>query len=406
MNNNELIKMNLGKGVRDKDKSKTNVDYISDSVIEKVRNFHKGFEEYAVTPLHKLENLAKYLGIKNIFLKDESYRFGLNAFKVLGGSYAIGRYLAEKLNMDISELSFEYLSSDEVKEKLGEITFVTATDGNHGRGVAWAANHLGQKSVVYMPKGSSEIRLTNIRKEGADASIIEGNYDDAVRLSDEMSKKHGWVVIQDTAWEGYEDIPTWIMQGYGTLIHEAMEQLLENGVEKPTHVLLQAGVGSFAGAIQGYLASKFGEDRPITLVVEPDKAPCLYNSSISGKREVVGGEMSTIMAGLACGEPNTISWEVLRDYSDGYLSCPDYVAARGMRILAAPLKGDPQVVSGESGAVGAGVISLFMERDEYSDMRKQLGLDKNSVVLLISTEGDTDPVKYKDIVWDGVDCSK
>ena len=404
-NKNELIKSHLMTGVRDKDKSKTNVDYISDAVIERVRDFHKSFDEYSITPLHKLENLAKDLGLKNIFLKDESYRFGLNAFKVLGGSYAIGKYLAEKLGMDISEVSFDYLRSEEVKEKLGQITFVTATDGNHGRGVAWAANQLGQKSVVYMPKGSSEIRLNNIRKEGSDASIIEGNYDDAVRLSDEMAQKHGWVVIQDTAWEGYEDIPTWIMQGYGTLIHEAMEQLLENEIERPTHVLLQAGVGSFAGAIQGYLAAKFGDERPITLVVEPDKAACIYNSSKSGEREIVTGTMSTIMAGLACGEPNTISWNVLRDYSDGYLSCPDYVAARGMRILAAPLKGDPKIVSGESGAVGIGVISLFMEREEYAEIRKLLKLDENSVVLVISTEGDTDPIKYKEIVWDGDESS-
>ncbi len=220
-----MIKSHLIKSVREEGKARTNIDYLSEKEIQKVRNFHKSFDEYSLTPLHKLENLAKYLGIKNIFVKDESYRFGLNAFKVLGGSYAIGKYLADKLDLDISEVSFDLLRSPEVKKELGEITFVTATDGNHGRGVAWAAKQLGQKSVVYMPKGSSEIRLENIRKEGSDASIIEGNYDDAVRLSDEMAKKHGWVVIQDTAWEGYEDIPKWIMQGYGTLIHETMEQL-------------------------------------------------------------------------------------------------------------------------------------------------------------------------------------
>lgn len=396
----DLIRANLV-DVRGSNEPKADVEFISEKLIEGIRKFHKSFDEYSVTPLHKLENLAKHHGLKNIFLKDESYRFGLNAFKVLGGSYAIGKYLADKLGVDISEVSFDYLRSPEVREKLGEITFVTATDGNHGRGVAWAANQLGQKSVVYMPKGSSKIRLENIRKEGAEASIIEGNYDDAVRLSDEMAKKHGWVVVQDTAWEGYEDIPTWIMQGYGTLIHEAMEQLNEEGIEKPTHVFLQAGVGSFAGAVQGYLASKFGEDRPITVIMEPDDANCLYNSSLSGKREIVDGHMPTIMAGLACGEPNTISYEVLRDYSDGYLSCPDYVAAKGMRILAAPLKGDPQIISGESGAVGTGVISLLMEREEYKDLREELKLDKDSIILLISTEGDTDPEKYRDIVWDG-----
>ncbi|MEW9096367.1 MAG: diaminopropionate ammonia-lyase [Clostridiaceae bacterium] len=403
----ELIKSVLNEKARDKEYKGVNTDFISDKVIGNVRDFHKSFSEYSVTPLHKLDNLANYLGVKNIFLKDESYRFGLNAFKVLGGSYSIGKYLSEKLGMDISEVSFDLLRSKEIKEKLGEITFVTATDGNHGRGVAWAARQLGQKAVVYMPKGSSLTRLENIKKEGAEASIIDGNYDDAVRLSDEMAKKHGWVVVQDTAWEGYEDIPTWIMQGYGTLIHEAMEQLDENGVDKPTHVFVQAGVGSFAGAVQGYLASKFGGDRPITIVLEPDNAPCIYKSAQinDSKPHIVTGDMQTIMAGLACGEPNTISWEVLRDYSDAYFSCPDYVAARGMRILASPLKGDPQIISGESGAVGTGVLSLLMDNDCYKELREKLGFNEDSKILIISTEGNTDPYKYRDIVWDGDNAS-
>jgi diaminopropionate ammonia-lyase len=402
-NKQELIRANLV-NVRN-DNPKVSVDYISEDTIKKVNDFHKSFDEYSVTPLHNLGGLANHFGVKNIFLKDESYRFGLNAFKVVGGAYAIGKYLAEKLGMDISEISFEYLRSKEVKEKLGEITFVTATDGNHGRGVAWAATQLGQKSVVYMPRVASQTRLDNILKEGADASIIDGNYEDAVELSARMAKEHGWVVIQDTAWEGYEEIPTWIMQGYGTIIYEAIEQLNENGIDKPSHVFLQAGVGSFAGAILGYLVDKFGEDRPITVVLEPDDANCYYLSSLSGKREIVEGDMPTIMAGLACGAPNTVSFDILMDYADGYLSCPDYTAARGMRILAAPLKGDLQVISGESGgAVGTGVLSLLMERDEYKDLREELKLDENSTVLFISTEGDTDPDKYKDIVWDG-DCS-
>lgn len=401
-NKQELMKANLI-DVRN-DNPKASVDFISEATIKKVNEFHKSFAEYSVTPLHRLEGLANHFGVQDIFLKDESYRFGLNAFKVLGGAYAIGHYLADKLGVDIAEVTFEYLRSKEVKEKIGEITFVTATDGNHGRGVAWAANQLGQKSVVYMPKGSSQIRLDNIRKEGSDASIIDGNYEDAVKLSDQMAKEHGWVVIQDTAWEGYEDIPTWIMQGYGTLIYEAIEQLEEYGIDKPTHVFLQAGVGSFAGSMLGYLVDKFGEDRPITVVMEPDDANCLYLSSLSGKREIVEGDMPTIMAGLACGAPNTVTFDILKDYVDGYLSCPDYTAARGMRILASPIKGDPQVISGESGAVGTGVITLLMERDEYKDLRESLKLDENSVVLLLSTEGDTDPKKYQDIVWDG-DCS-
>jgi len=403
-NNKELIKANLFE--RRRDKPQARVDFISQEVIKKVNDFHRKFSEYSVTPLHRLDALAKHFGLKNIFVKDESYRFGLNAFKVLGGSYAIGKYLAQKLGLDISEVSFAYLRSKEVKEKIGEITFVTATDGNHGRGVAWAARQLGQKAVVYMPKGSSLTRLNNIKKEGAEASIIDGNYEDAVKLAEEMAKKNGWVVIQDTAWEGYEEIPTWIMQGYGTIIYEAMEQLTEYGISKPTHVFLQAGVGSFAGAMLGFLADKFGEDRPLTVIMEPDVANCLYLSSLSGKREIVGGDMPTIMAGLACGAPNTVSFEILMDYADGFLSCPDYVAARGMRILASPLKGEPQVISGESGgAVGIGAVTLIMEREEYKELREKLRLNEHSVVLVISTEGDTDQDKFRAIVWDGDYCS-
>lgn len=403
----KLIEYILNDNARSDTSKKINTDFISSKVINKVRKFHKSFPEYKVTPLHNLDNLANYLGVKSIFLKDESYRFGLNAFKVLGGAYAIGKYLAKKLEIDISEISFEKLKTNEIKERLGDITFVTATDGNHGRGVAWAANQLGQKAVVYMPKGSSQIRLQNIRNEGAEATIIDGNYDEAVRLADEMSKKHGWVIIQDTDWEGYENIPTWIMQGYGTLIDEVIEQLEEINIKNVTHVFLQAGVGSFAGAVQGYLASRFGEERPITIIVEPDDAACIYKSAKinDGKPHMVTGDMPTIMAGLACGVPNNIGWEILRDYSDAYFSCQDYVSARGMRILSSPLSGDSQIISGESGAVGLGVLSLLMERDCYKDLREKLSLDENSKILLISTEGDTDPQKYRNIVWDGENTS-
>jgi len=399
-NNCELIKANIVDKRSSGPKSK--VDFISQEVVTKVNGFHQSFSEYSATPLHKLDALAKYIGVKHVFVKDESHRFGLNAFKVLGGAYAIGKYLADKLGMDISEVSFKYLRSKEVKERIGEITFVTATDGNHGRGVAWAANQLGQKSVVFMPRGSSITRLNNIRKEGADASIIDGNYEYAVKLAEEMARQKGWVVIQDTAWEGYEEIPTWIMQGYGTIIYEALEQLSELGIDMPTHVFLQAGVGSFAGAILGYLVDKFGDERPITVILEPDEANCHFLSSLRGRRVIVEGDMPTIMAGLACGAPNVISYGILMDYAHGFLSCPDYVAARGMRILASPLKGDPQVISGESGAgVGIGAVSLLMEKEEYEEVREKLKLDERSVILIINTEGDTDPERYREIVWDG-----
>ena len=379
------------------------LDFLSIEEVSKAKNFHSSFPQYSETPLVSLDNLADSLGLGGIFIKDESYRFGLNAFKVLGGSFAMAKYLAEKLGKDISELPYEKMISKEVREALGEITFVTATDGNHGRGVAWTASQLKQKSVVYMPKGSSLIRLENIRKEGAEASITDMNYDDAVRLADKYAKEHNGVVIQDTAWEGYEDIPAWIMQGYGTMGLEAYNQLKEYKVERPTHIFIQAGVGSLAGGIQGFFASVFGEDCPKTVIVEANKADCLYKSAVAndGEPRVVGGDMQTIMAGLACGEPNIIGWEVLKSCSKVFVSCPDWVAAKGMRILGNPLKEDKRVVSGESGAVTTGLIYEIMKNDAYKELREKLELNEDSKVLLFSTEGDTDPEKYREIVWEG-----
>ena len=372
---------------------------------EKARSYHQGFAEYAPTPLVALPRLADYLGIGRLFVKDESHRFGLNAFKVLGASYAIGRYLASCLGRDIGDLSHDVLRSEAVRKQLGDITFTTATDGNHGRAVAWAAQQIGQKAVIYMPKGSDPVRLENIRAHGAEATITDLNYDDAVRLSEKMAAEHGWVIIQDTAWPGYEDIPTWIMQGYATLALEALEQMRQQGTDAPTHVFLQAGVGSFAGGVLGFLATALPEQTPLVTIVEPKQANCIYTSAKigDGSPHAVTGDLNTLMAGLACGEPNTISWELLRDYAAAYVSCPDYLAATGMRVLATPLKGDPVVISGESGAVTTGLLHLLMESeaDNAVALRQQLGLGRDSVVLLVSTEGNTSPRAFRDAVWYG-----
>ena len=202
------------------------LELMSEENVKKANEFHRSFPQYSVTPLQNLSSLAKYLGVKNIFCKDESYRFGLNAFKVLGGSYAMGRYIAKELGRDISELPYNVLSSDKLREEFGQATFFTATDGNHGRGVAWAANRLGQKAVVRMPKGTTKTRFDNIAKEGATVTIEEVNYDDCVRMAAaEAAKTEHGIIVQDTAWDGYEEIPSWIMQGYGTLVIEADQQL-------------------------------------------------------------------------------------------------------------------------------------------------------------------------------------
>jgi len=381
------------------------LDILTTEEAEKALAYHKGFALYAPTPLVALPRLADYLGIGRLFVKDESQRFGLNAFKVLGASYAIGRYLAQKLGRDIADLSYEELRSDAVRQQMGDITFTTATDGNHGRAVAWAARQLGQKAVVYMPKGSDPVRLKNIQALGAKATITDLNYDDAVRLSERQAKEQGWIIVQDTAWPGYEDIPTWIMQGYATLAVEALAQMRAQGAAAPTHVFLQAGVGSFAGGVLGFLASSLGEKMPCVIIVEPEKANCIYTSARigDGRPHAVTGELDTLMAGLACGEPNTISWELLRDYAAAYVSCPDYLAATGMRVLATPLKGDQVIISGESGAVTTGLLHLLMESETGNGaaLRTELGLDHNSIVLLVSTEGNTSPRAFRDAVWYG-----
>lgn len=378
---------------------KFNLNFLNLESAKKVRSFHASFPVYRETPLVELKNTAKAMGLGSIYVKDESYRFGLNAFKVLGGSYAIGNYLAKRLGKSITEMPYDKLISDEVKKELGDITFVTATDGNHGRGVAWTAKQLQQKSVVYMPKGSAEERLMNIRAEGADASITDLNYDEAVRLANTQADQKGWVMVQDTAWEGYEDIPRWIMQGYGTMGYEAYTQL----PEKPTHIFLQAGVGSMAGAVAGFFAAAYGEDRPIITVVEPNKADCIFRTAeaADGALHFVTGDMDTIMAGLACGEPCSIGWNVLRDYADNFISCPDYAAAQGMRLLGNPENGDTKVISGESGASAFGCVAEIMRDPSLGGLKKKLKLDENSKVLFFSTEGDTDKENYRSIVWDG-----
>lgn len=371
--------------------------FLSVEQAKQAEAFHRTLPGYDVTPLVKLDNFAQRLGVAAVYLKDESKRFGLNAFKALGGSWAIAGYLKQELALT------EKVTLDSLHVALANrepITFITATDGNHGRGVAWTARVLGQKAVVYMPKGSAAERLENIRAQGAQAEITAYNYDDTVRIAAADGEKHGWVLVQDTAWPGYETIPTAIVQGYSTLALELDTQLEQMGEELPTHVFLQAGVGSFAGAVLGYLREKYRDRCPVTVIMEPERADCLYRSAVAddGERRIVTGDMDTIMAGLACGEPCTVTWPLINAYADGFVSCSDEVAAHGMRLLGRPEGDDPVVVSGESGAVGAGVLAGLMSGD-YERARCALGLDEHSRVLLISTEGDTDRENYRKLVF-------
>ena len=376
---------------------------VSETEAARAQRFHASFPGYVPTPLHRLDSLAGALGVARVYVKDESQRFDLNAFKVLGGGYAMGCCLAEKLGRRIDDCSFDFLASAQTRKQLGDVTFITATDGNHGRGVAWMAHRLGQRCVVYMPKDTALERLENVRRQGAQASILDCNYDGCVHLAEKHARENGWILTQDTAWDGYEEIPTRIMQGYTTIAREIDAQLEEMGEDAPTHILLQAGVGSFAAAMLGCYAAKHGDARPLSVIVEPNAADCILRTARAddGKLHFVTGDMPTIMAGLACGEPSTVSWRILDAYADAFLSMPDSAAAGGMRMLGNPLPGDERIISGESGASTAGALREILINPALTELREKLGFGPEARVLLISTEGDTDRENYRRIVWDG-----
>ncbi len=367
------------------------------------RRFHRQIPGYMMSPLKGLPNLAAMFGVGGIWTKDESSRLQLNSFKVLGGSFALYRYLQKQLGLLGEDTPFAYLASDEVKQKVGNLVFASATDGNHGRGIAWAAKRLGFKCVIYVHSETSVRRIDAIKSNGAKVVVVDGNYDDAVRQVAIDAEKNGWTIISDTSWDNYTEIPTWIMQGYLTLLSEAQEQFSGVGIVKPTHLFIQAGVGALAAATIGFYHALFGQEAPTCIVVEPDQAPCIFESALAndGKPHSVHGALDTIMAGLACGDPSPIAWNILDNNADAFLKVPDYIAAKGMRMYATPLNGDPFIVSGESGAVTLGAFSAIMQYPELQALKGQLGLDENSQVLFINTEGNTDPVHFRQIIWEG-----
>lgn len=370
---------------------------------QKVLHFHRQLPGYQPTRLVRLRNLAKSWGVAEILVKDESTRFGLGAFKVLGGSYAVARLACQKLGIPIEDIDAEGFFSHEMRKRMGRMTLATATDGNHGRGVAWTAQRLGLQAIIYMPKGSVRSRVEAIRSHGAIVNVTDLNYDDAVRLCRRKARENGWHVIQDTAWTGYVDTPRWIMQGYTTLCAEAMRQMSRKGIFGPTHVFVQAGVGTFAGAMMGCLVNMFPNNPPCFIVMEPNTAACIFASAAAGdgRPHAVTGDLNTIMAGLACGEPNPLAWDILRDFANCYTRCDDFVAANGTRVLANPLEGDDAVEAGESGSVGIGLLDLITNNPDFGKLKQELALGSDSRVLCFNTEGITDPENTREILWHG-----
>ncbi|MBQ6366254.1 MAG: diaminopropionate ammonia-lyase [Oscillospiraceae bacterium] len=362
---------------------------------ENALRFHRSLPMYEKTKLVSLRTAAEELGVKAIHLKDESTRFGLKAFKGLGGSYAVFRVLCEKLGLDHRDAVFSDFTTEEIREKCSDVVFVTATDGNHGRGVAWASSLFGCKAYVFMPAGSAEARRKAIEDAGAEKAVIcDLNYDKVVQFARRQAEENGWTLIQDTSWEGYEKIPQWIVEGYLTMGAEICEQL--DG-DVPTHVFLQAGVGAMAGGILGYLSNVFAAKEPVFTIVEPSMVACLYESAKAGDGNIrsVSGDPVTIMAGLNCGTPCTITWPIIRDRAGFYCACTDEVSENAMRELARFPKEEERVVAGESGAVTFGVLREIIKDDS---MKREMGINEESIILLISTEGDTDPEGYENIV--------
>lgn len=353
--------------------------YFSSWNPKEVTDFHKSIGNKE-TPLVELPGIAKQLGIGNLFVKDESHRFGLNAFKALGASYA----------MDI-----------QLKKNPKIKTFCTATDGNHGRAVAWMARKLGRKALIYMPKGAVPARVEAIEKEGAKVLMIDHGYDIAVKMADarvndgnKMSKNLSWSLIQDTAWNGYEEVPSEIMRGYWTQAYEITKQI---GQEKIDVLLLQSGVGSWAASIMTYILKEW-EDPPFFIGVEPHSANCLFESIKAGYRLSVENELKTSMAGLDCGSISTLAWKILKNGLTGAISISDKLSEEAMKILAKPISGDPIIISGESGASALGALIGLCKTSKFRGFKEKIHLNEFSKVLVINTEGDTDPSNYQRVM--------
>lgn len=347
---------------------------------------------YRPTPLRSLDGLARELGVGKILYKDEAERFGLGSFKALGGAYAVFRLVQREIEKRAGHLVLaSEILSGRYKSITEQVTVTCATDGNHGRSVAWGAGLFGCRCVIYVHATVSQPRCDAIASYGAEVRRVPGNYDDAVRQADRDARTNGWQIISDTSYEGYTDVPRDVMQGYCVMVDEALEQMSQ----RPTHVFVQGGVGGLAAAVCSHLWQVYGAQRPLYVVVEPNKADCIYQSAVAGHPVVVHGALDTIMAGLACGEVSLLAWRILEPGADAFMTITDAAAAETMRMLAMAPYGDQPIVAGESAVAGLAGAAIAARDDE---VRRRLSLGPRSVVLLFGTEGATDPDVYQQIV--------
>jgi diaminopropionate ammonia-lyase len=349
---------------------------------------------YELTPLRRLRGLAEAACVGEILYKDEAGRFGLGSFKSLGGAYAVLRLLQREIGARTKHApSTRELMAGRHRDVAARLTVTCATDGNHGRSVAWGAQMFGCRCVIYVHETVSEGRCRAISAFGAEVRRVPGTYDDAVRRAAADAAAHGWHVVSDTSYAGYTEIPRDVMQGYALTAEEALEQAPAGRL--PTHVFVQGGVGGLAAAVCSYLWERLGYARPRFVVVEPTKADCLYRSAVAGKPTPAEGALDTIMAGLACGEVSIEAWRILEGGADAFMAIDDEAAVACMRLLATGLGGDAPLVAGESAV--AGLAALLLGSVDAT-ARRRLGLTNESSVLVFGTEGATDPEVYVRIV--------
>ncbi|GGG76275.1 PLP-dependent lyase/thiolase [Salipiger pallidus] len=365
---------------------------LSDVGLSTARSTITGWPGYAPTPLVALEGMADGLGVAQVWYKDEALRFGLGSFKALGGAYAVARLLARQLSERLGrEVTMEDVTQRAFPEEAARITVCCATDGNHGRSVAWGAQTFGCACVIFIHAHVSEGRKFAIEAYGAEVRRCSGNYDDSVREAQDAATREGWFVVSDTSYEGYTEIPKDVMQGYEVMACEAFDAL----PEPPTHIFLQTGVGGMAAAVTALAVRRWGMARPEIVLCDPDQAACWLESFRAGAPAAVGGDLDTLMAGLACGEVSALSWQILRDHGDAVMTVTDASAVAFMRLLARPDGGDVPLVAGESAVAGLAGLAAAMRVPEA---RKILGLTDASRVLVFGTEGDTDPEVYEALV--------
>jgi len=352
------------------------------------------WDGYKPTPLLSLKDIALQTGVKKIYFKDESSRFGLGSFKALGGAYGVMQYLKKKIQEKITtDVSTEDIRREKYVDLTQHLVVTTATDGNHGRSVAYGASLFGCKCKIFIHSEVSEGRKDAMEKLGAEVIRVKGNYDDSLRECINKAKKNHWQVISDTSYEGYTEYPRFIMAGYTVLAKEIVNQLSKKSI--PTHIFLQAGVGGFAAAMCTIFLNEWGSENTKIIVVEPNYAPCLIESAIDGKPKVFDIKKETIMTGLSCGEPSILAWEILSECTDLFMTISDEKIPELMRIMANGYENDIGVEAGECSVSGLAALAALKD-NKY--LVNKLNINNKSRVLLIGTEGATDPDIYESII--------